>query len=258
MVRGKQMTLTEKAKIIALAEQNVSNREIAVKTNFNESSVRRFLKKYRETDKLERKKGSGRKKCTNERENRIIMKSSLQDRFKNAVEIASEVQQRFDKQISARTIQRRLKEMGLMARTPAKKPLLNKRMKKARLNWAKNKQNWGESEWSRIIFSDESKFNLIGPDGCLTVRRRNGERYSEECCVATVKHSPYVMVWGCISRFKTESLIMLQGMVNAEKYKEIILSGLVPSIESLSENIKEPIFQDDSAPCHRARCVSGF
>ena len=69
------------------------------------------------------------------------MKTSLRDRFKNAVEIASEVQQRFFKEISARTIQRRLKEMGLMARIPAKKPLLNQRMKKARLNWAKNKEN---------------------------------------------------------------------------------------------------------------------
>ena len=55
------MSLTEKAKIIALAEQNVSNREIAVKTSFNESSVRRFLKKYRETEKLQGTKGSGRK-----------------------------------------------------------------------------------------------------------------------------------------------------------------------------------------------------
>ena len=43
-----------------------------------------------------------------------------------------------------------------------------------------------------------------------------------------------------------------------EKYKEIILSGLVPSIESITEREQERIFQDDSAPCHRARCVSGF
>ena len=38
---------------------------------------------------------------TNEQENRVIMKTSLRDRFKNAVEIASEVQQRFFKEISA-------------------------------------------------------------------------------------------------------------------------------------------------------------
>ena len=52
--------------------------------------------------------------------------------------------------------------------------------------------------------------------------------------VSTVKHSPHVMIWGCISKYKTESLIMLQRMVNAEKYKEIILGGLVPSIESIT------------------------
>ena len=68
----------------------------------------------------------------------------------------------------------------------------------------------------------------------------------------------YVMIWGCISKYKTESLIMLQGMMNAEKYKEIILCGLVPSIESIIEREQEPIFQDDATPCHRARCVSGF
>ena len=47
---------------------------------------------------------------------------------------------------------------------------------------------------------------------------------------------------------------MLQGMVNAKKYKEIIM----PSIESITEREQEPIFQDDSASCNRARCVSGF
>ena len=98
------MILTEKAKMFALAEQIVSNREIAVKTSFNERSVRRVLKKYREAEKLERKKGSGRKKCTNERENRVNMKTILRDRFKNAEEITSEVQQRFSKEISVETM----------------------------------------------------------------------------------------------------------------------------------------------------------
>ena len=51
---------------------------------------------------------------------------------------------------------------------------------------------------------------------------------------------------------------MLQAMANAEKYKEIILSGLVPTIESITEREQELIFQDDSATCHRARCISGF
>ena len=55
MPKGKQLTVQEKAKIIALSEQNVSKREIAAQTQCNESSVRRFLKKYRETGVVDRK-----------------------------------------------------------------------------------------------------------------------------------------------------------------------------------------------------------
>ena len=62
------------------------------------------------------------------------------------------------------------------------------------------------------------------------------------------------MIWGFISKYKTESLIMLQGMVNAEKYKEIILNGPVLSIESITE-------RENKSPYSRTiphRCVSGF
>ena len=190
------------------------------------------------------------------REDRILLRKSTEDRFKTSTQIASEVKEEFQKDLSTRTVRRRLKEVGMKARRPAKKPLLTKRMKENRLNWAKDKKDWTEADWSRVIFSDESKFNLIGPDGSRTVYRRQGERYAENCIMPTVKHSPYWMIWGCISKHKPESLMFVEGTVNAEKYKDIIQKGLVPSLESLTEYEENPIFQDDSAPCHRARTVS--
>ena len=64
------------------------------------------------------------------------------------------------------------------------------------------------------------------------------------------------MVWGCITSLGVGSLIMLEGSVNAEKYKNIILEGVLPTSENLTQKIDEPVFQDDSASCHRARSVS--
>lgn len=129
-------------------------------------------------------------------------------------------------------------------------------MKKNRLLWAKERENWTAEEWGRIVFSDESKFNLIGCDSGVRVRRRAGERYHEECLQPTVKHSPYVMVWGAITKTGVGEIVLLESTVNSTVYKDIIREGVLPTMEQLSDSVENPIFQDDSAPCHRSKTVS--
>ncbi len=43
-------------------------------------------------------------------------------------------------------------------RIPLVKPLLNHRQYQKRLTWAKEKKNWTVAQWSKVLFSDESKF----------------------------------------------------------------------------------------------------
>lgn len=248
----------ERVKIVTLHEENFSNRQIAKKIGRNESTVRRFLKNYEETGLYKRKVGSGRKKVTNERTERILRRLSLRDRFKTAPKLRAELIETTGINVSLRTVQRRLNEIGLKACRPAKKPLLTASMKKKRYNWAKDKENWTIDEWKNVVFSDESKFNLIGPDGNHPVRRQAGERYFSDCIQSTVKHSASVTVWGCITAKGVGRLIILEGYVNAEKYREIIDDGVIPSLEQLSEFSENLIFQDDSAPCHRAKSVSNL
>ncbi len=58
---------------------------------------------------------------------------------------------------SRATTHRRVKEFGCNCRIPLFKPLLNHRQCQMRLTWA-NKKNWTVAHWSKVIFSDESKF----------------------------------------------------------------------------------------------------
>ncbi len=43
-------------------------------------------------------------------------------------------------------------------RKRATKPLLNQRQRQKHLTWAVEKKNWTVAQWSKVIFSDESKF----------------------------------------------------------------------------------------------------
>ncbi len=40
------------------------------------------------------------------------------------------------------------------------KPLLNQRQCQKHLTWAVEKKNWTVAQWSKVLFSDESKFHL--------------------------------------------------------------------------------------------------
>ena len=82
----------------------------------------------------------------------------------------------YDVDISVSTTRRRLREAGLNACRPRKKPRLTARHKKKRLDFAKAHQNWTAEQWAQVVFSDESWFLLHRSDGRILVRRMTGDR----------------------------------------------------------------------------------
>ncbi|KAG0752486.1 hypothetical protein G6F16_013171 [Rhizopus arrhizus] len=46
---------------------------------------------------------------------------------------------------------------------------------KRRLAWAKKYQNWTTDDWRRVVFSDETKVNVWGSDGCKYYWSRPGD-----------------------------------------------------------------------------------
>ncbi len=72
---------------------------------------------------------------------------------------------------SRATTHRRVKEFGYSCRIPLVKPLLNHRQRQRRLTWAKEKK-WTLAHWSKVLFSDESKFCIsFGNQGPRVWRR---------------------------------------------------------------------------------------
>ena len=171
----------------------------------------------------------------NDRDNAHLKRLCLKNRFQSASRLKEELVAITKKPFSTSTVEQRLKVMGLQSRRPAKKPLLTAKMRSTRLEWCKNYANWTSLDWQNVIFSDESKINLMGADGGAIVRRRKGEQFRNECVLPTERHSPYVMVWGAITANGVGAILLLEASVNAASYKDIITNGVIPNVELASE-----------------------
>ena len=118
----KQLSEIKRAQIVTLSGEGYSQVEIARKMECSRKGVQTTIKRYKETKSFKNRKGQGRKKSTTTREDKSLKRPSLADRRKSSSELAAELRESANKQISARTVRRRLLEVGLKGCKARKKP----------------------------------------------------------------------------------------------------------------------------------------
>ena len=60
---------------------------------------------------------------------------------------------------------------------------LKHRHRAARLQWAQRHFRLGRQQWARVLFSNESRFNLSHHDGGIRIFIRRGERFADNCLI---------------------------------------------------------------------------
>ncbi len=123
------------------------------------------------------------------RAQRHIQRLCLGNRRMSAASIAAEVEGVGGQSVSAQTIRHTLHQIGLHDCHPRRKPLLKMMHKKARKQFAEDKQTKDMDYWNHVLWSDETKINLFGSDGVKCVWRQPGEEYKDKFVFSTVKHA---------------------------------------------------------------------
>ncbi len=169
--------------------------------------------------------------------------SLKQNRFKNLGELHKEWTEAGVK-ASRATTHRRVKEFGYSCR-------------QRRLTWAKEKKNWTVAQWSKVLFSDESKFCISFGNQGPRVWRKGGEAHRPSCLKSSVRFPQSVMIWGAMSSAGVGALSFLKTNVTAPVYQEILENFMLPSADQLFKDA-DFIFQQDLAPAHTAKSTKSW
>ncbi len=101
--------------------------------------------------------------------------------------------------------------------------LLTQRHKKARLEFDKTYVTKPQSFWENVLWTDETKVELLGKGHHGTVYRKINEAFKEKNTVPTVKHGGGSnMFWGCFAASGTGFLDCVNGIMKSDDYQRIL------------------------------------
>ncbi|GFV99564.1 transposable element Tcb2 transposase [Trichonephila clavipes] len=187
-----------RGRIIGKIEEERKITDVAREFDIAHSVVSRLWKSFRTTGMCSGRHGGGHVKSTTPAEDRYIVISAKRNRRTTAQQVANQFLAASGKQISRKTVARRLRG-GLYARRPVVCVPLTRQHRTARLQWCHEHHNWTEQDWACVLFSDDSRFSLSSDCRCQLIWRESGTAYRPENIQEKDRYPTCsIMVWAGI------------------------------------------------------------
>ena len=176
----------EKSKrIISLLEFNYSLAKIAKIVAVSKSTVFKIKKEHNIVTKNNQR---GRPPKLNDKDKRQIVRTIISGKISTAVEAAKNLSDSLNIHIHPETIRQTLKNAALRSIIKKKKPKLSKKHRRERMIWAEKYKNWAIDDWHRVIWSDETKINLLGSDGIKRPWKKPNSSLQDHHIIPTIKY----------------------------------------------------------------------
>ncbi|GFW34172.1 transposable element Tcb2 transposase [Trichonephila clavipes] len=202
-----------------------------------------------------RRHGGGRVRSTTPAEDRYIVLSAKRNRRTTAQQVANQFLAASGKQISRKTVVRRLRGGGLYVHRPVVCVPLTRQHRTARLQWCREHHNWSEQDWACVLFSDESRFSLSSDCRRQLIWRESGTAYRPENIQEKDRYPTCsIMVWaGIMINGRTRLHVVANGTVTGQRYIDEVL---LPHVRLVHGAVGDKfVFMDDNATCHRTLAV---
>jgi transposase len=156
MPKGVKTSKQLKERVLEAFHNGERQAEISRRFVIPRYTVCRILQNYQERGHLDDILKTGRPRKSSLTTDRLIKRISQNDPWKSAPRIKSEIE---NLNLSTRSVQRRLVEAKLFGKRPARKSLISRKNKTARLEFAREHVGWNRKDWQK--FYSATKQNMI-------------------------------------------------------------------------------------------------
>lgn len=245
-----------KSHIFDLKNEGFSSAEVARRVGVHPTTVTRVYNNLlKNPDFYYVKPKSGRPQKLSQKDREFAVLQLARGHAHSAIDL----QRKFFPHVHPDTVRNALREQGFSAHRKRKVPFLSHHHILSRLKWARAHRSWSVENWERVIFSDESKFNLFGSDGLQYCWRKGGQALDSRYTKKQVKHGGgKVMVWGCISPHGVGRLCRIDGTMDSNQYISILQEGYLGTLKDLHTNPQGFIFQSDNDSKHKSRATQAW
>ncbi|GFX16656.1 transposable element Tcb2 transposase [Trichonephila clavipes] len=244
-----------RGRIIGKIEEGRKITDVAREFDIAHSVVSRLWKSFETTGMISRRHGGGRVRSTTPAEDRYIVLSAKRNRRTTAQQVANQFLAASGKQISRKTVARRLRGGGLYTRRPVVCVPLTRQHRTARLQWCRELHNWTEQDWACVLFLDESRFSLSSDCRRQLIWRESGTAYRPENIQEKDRYPTCsIMVWaGIMINGRTRLHVVANGTMTGQRYIDEVL---LPHVRLFRGAVGDKfVFMVDNATCHRTLAV---
>lgn len=235
MPSAKYLSVSERNKIDSLRNDGKSVGFISTVLKRHKSTISRYMKSPTKYGKAIANTGAPIK--LTERTKRQIKRQIKRHKMSSRAITAA-----LDGKIGKSTICKFLKSENFYYKKMKKVAKLTTSHKILREKFCLSIINEGKKYVEKIVFSDEKRFKIDGPDGCAYY----WHDLSEERKQFSKSHfSPGIMVWGCLFSNGKLVIAVVDGTLNSTRYQNVLNDHLLPKYISSSH-----VFQQDNAKCH--------
>ncbi len=224
-------------KLLKCLKTNGPQRKIGRDLDISPSTVHNIIKRFKESGGISVRKGQGRKPKLNNRDLRSLRRHCIKNRHSSISDNHHMGSGLLWQPLSSTTIRSYIHKCQLKLYCAKRKPYVNSVQKRRRLLWARRHLGWTITQWKRVLWSDESVFQVLFGRNGRRVLRTKEEKDHPDCYQQQVQKPGSVMVWGCVSALGKGNLHFCDGTINAEKYIEILEHNMLPSRDIFSRDV---------------------